>query len=110
MTQRLPHPHSADAHLERIRQEVVNCDVYRLSDDNLRSAPSDALDGWAFAREVKPLIDRRILMAVPVEPENRTLGNKVTWLFTDKGMALARSWLAASAPASGERASTGDGV
>ncbi|GJD90662.1 hypothetical protein BHAOGJBA_4204 [Methylobacterium hispanicum] len=88
-------PLSADQHLERIRLAVVASPVYR-DVDALRSAPSDVLDGWAFAREVQPLVDQGILGAEPVEPRDRTLGNEVSWHFTDKGLEMARAWLAPS--------------
>ncbi|MCJ2085818.1 hypothetical protein MKK88_07405 [Methylobacterium sp. E-005] len=84
---------SAEAHLDKIRQAVIRSRIYRVDNDALRSAPSDVLDGWAFAREVQPLVDRGILATVPVELADQTLGNAVSWCFTDKGMQLASSWL-----------------
>lgn len=87
---------SAEQHLERIRLGVVGSPVYAGSDDALRSAPSDILDGYAYAREVQPLVDQGILGTDPVGPRDRTLGNAVSWYFTDKGMEFARSWLAPS--------------
>lgn len=85
---------SAERHLERIRLGVVGSPVYAGSEDALRSAPSDILDGYAYAREVQPLVDQGILRTDPVEPRDRTLGNAVSWYFTEEGMELARSWLA----------------
>lgn len=88
-------PISAQEHLERIRAAVLGSTVYRQDEDALRSAPSDVLDGWAFAAEVQPLVDQGILETEPLEREDRTLGNTVSWNFTDEGLALARGWLTA---------------
>ncbi|WP_048428177.1 hypothetical protein [Methylobacterium indicum] len=89
---------SAEAHLRTIREAVIKGVSYKLSDEYLRDAPSDALDGWAYAREVQPLVDRGILYTVPIPREDQTLGNTVTWGFTDAGMTLAKSWIASLQP------------
>jgi hypothetical protein len=85
---------SAEQHLEHIRLGVLGSPFYAGNDDALRSAPSDLLDGHAYASEVQPLVDQGILGTDPVGPRDRTLGNTVSWYFTDEGMELARSWLA----------------
>lgn len=82
--------------LYRIYEDCVRYDRFRC-DDSLRDAPSDVLDGWALQSEVSDLVRRRILYTVPVDPADRTLGNRVTWGFTERGMNLMRAWRAGEA-------------
>lgn len=63
------------------------------SDTQIIDAPSDVLDGNAYAHEVRPLVRRRILTVIPVEAANRTLGNRNTWSFTPRGMRITREVL-----------------
>lgn len=79
--------------LYRIYEDCVRYDRFG-DDDSLRQAPSDVLDGWALQSEVSDLVRRRILYTVPVDAEDQTIGNKVTWGFTDRGIKLMRAWRA----------------
>ena len=82
--------------LRALYEAYAESDLYR-SDEALEHLPSDVLDGWALTKEVSDLVRRRILYTLPIEEvEECTLGNRVTWHFTKRGMAIMRAWHAAA--------------
>lgn len=80
--------------LMHIWDRVIGSEFYLASDENLRAAPSDVLDGWAAPRDVADLVRRRILFVTRYAKEDQTSLSSVTWDFTDRGIAIMRAWLA----------------
>ena len=78
---------------EGIERGISNGGYWR-SDYDLKQAPSDILDGWAYPHELADLVRRRILHVIPVERESQNGLSTVTWGFTPRGIAIMRAWKA----------------